>query len=197
MRAGLSSALFTTTQRRLLSLLFGQPARAFGKNELIQLSGGGSGAVQREVQRLVESGLVTERALDRRKQVQANPSSPIFAELCSIIDKTSGIAVQLRAVLEPLAPRLRLALLFGSVAKGSDRADSDVDLLVVSDALQLEDLYRATAPLELRLGRRISPTLYTCREFTERRDKNNPFLAKVLSGQNEALFGEIDGIEGA
>src|SRR5690349_17600257 len=84
---GLADALFSRTQQRVLGLLFGQPHRAFYANELIQLAGGGSGAVQREVARLVQSGLVTVRVVGNQKHYQANAASPLFAELEGIVVK--------------------------------------------------------------------------------------------------------------
>ncbi len=194
---GLAAALFTATQRRVLTLLFGQPERCFGKSELIELAGGGSGAIQREVARLVDSGLVHEVQREHRKWLQANPSAPIFAELCAIVDKTTGIAAQVGATLAPLAPHIRFATLYGSVAKASDRADSDVDLLVVSDTLHLEELYRALSALERRLGRSISPTIYSSVEFETRRRDKNPFLTKVLAGKHTVLIGRVDGVQAA
>jgi predicted nucleotidyltransferase len=190
---GLAAALFTTTQQRVLSLLFGQPERTFGKTELIRLAGGGSGAVQREVLRLVSAGLVNEESHQGRTSVQANAQAPLFAELCSIVDKTSGITAQVREALEPLSARIRFATMFGSVAKQSEHAGSDVDVLVVSDDLLLEDLFRAFAHVEEKLGRSLNPTLYTSEEFERRRHAQNPFLVKVLAGKHRILMGAIDG----
>jgi hypothetical protein len=80
-RTSLADALFTATQQRILGLLFGQPERSFYANELIALTGSGSGAVQRELARLAASGLVVARLIGRQKHYQANPDSPIFADL--------------------------------------------------------------------------------------------------------------------
>lgn len=88
----LSDALFSGTQQRVLGLLFGQPDRSFYANELIALVRGGSGAVQRELARLAQSELVTVRLLGKQKHYQANPQSPIFAELCGIAQKTMALA---------------------------------------------------------------------------------------------------------
>lgn len=195
--SGLASALFTQTQQRVLGLLFDQPERAFHLSELIALAGAGTGAVQREIVRLVASGLVSVLARDGRKAYKANERSPIFSELCSIVEKTSGVAEQLRRALAPLAKDIAMAILFGSVAKETDKADSDIDLLVVSEALLLEDIFRALGPVEERLGRRINPTLYTTAEFDARRRSNNPFVTKVLSGKHRVVLGELHGHQGA
>lgn len=187
----MASDLFSKTQQRVLGLLFGQPERAFHLSELISLSDGGTGAVQREVSRLAAGGLVSVTADHGRKTYRANQHSPIFHELCSIVEKTGGIAQQVRGAIAPLAKDITLAILFGSVAKGTDKADSDVDLLVVSDTLLLEDLFRNLAPVEERIGRPVNPTLYTAVEFDSRRRTNNPFLTKVLRGRHQVLLGSL------
>jgi len=181
-RTGIADALFSTTQQRVLGLLFGQPKRSFFTNELIGLVGAGSGVVQREVRRLVESGLVLSTRMGSQKHYQANPKAPIFKELRSIVTKTLGLAEILRAALVPLGDAVRLALVYGSVAKGNDTAHSDIDLLIVSDTLTLEQIYAALLPVEQQLGRRVSPTLYTVADFRSRQSKGNAFLTKVLAG---------------
>ena len=189
---GLADALFTTTQQRLLTLLFGQPGRSFFASELIRLTGSGSGAVQRELMRFASSGLVSVTSLGRRKHYQANPACPVFEEVRGIVRKTLALAEPIRRALEPLAGRVRLALVYGSVAKGTDTAGSDVDLLIVADGLMLEELYDALSPVESSLARRISPMLYTPREFDERIAARNPFLTNVLAGERVILIGEED-----
>ncbi len=191
-RSGMADALFSATQQRVLALLFGQPERSFFTNELIDLVGAGSGAVQRELRRLMESGLVTVKRHGNQKHFQANPMAPIFEELRGIVTKALGPAEALRAALMPLREAIRLALVYGSVAKRSDAAQSDIDLLIVSDALTLERIYEVLTPVEAQLGRRVSPTLYTVAEFRRRRARGNPFLDKVLAGKTIRLMDDRD-----
>jgi predicted nucleotidyltransferase len=185
----LADALFTTTQQRLLALLFGQASRSFFASELIALTGSGSGAVQRELKRLASSGLVTVRRIGKQKHYQANPDCPVFAELCSLARKTVAMVEPIRRALEPLADGIELALLYGSMVKGTDTAGSDIDLLLVADDLTLETLYGALAPVESVLDRRISPTLYTRTEFETRRTAGNAFLNRVFEGEHLVLIG--------
>jgi predicted nucleotidyltransferase len=193
-RTGLADALFSATQQRVLALLFGQPERSFFTNELIGLVGAGSGAVQREVRRLAESGLVTIRKVGNQKHYRANPEAPIFQELCGIVTKTLGPAEVVRAALQPLGNEINMALIYGSVASHSDTALSDIDLLLVSDSLALEEVYAALTPAEQQLGRRISPTLYNLEEYRKRRTSENPFLTKILQGKIVLLRGDPDAI---
>jgi predicted nucleotidyltransferase len=191
--SNLASALFSTTQQRVFKLLFGQPHRSFFATELIGLTGSGSGAVQRELQRLTESGLVTVTHLGTQKHFQANPNAPVFAELRGIVLKTVGLVEPLKAALLPMRPQVQLAVVYGSIAKGSDTASSDIDLLIVSDELTLERLYGALAPAERELARKISPTLYTTEEFRRRRKAKDSFVTKVLTGEHIVLVGDERG----
>lgn len=191
-RTSVADALFTATQQRMLSLLFGQPGRSFFTKELIDLAGGGSGAVQRELGRMQQSGLIVQTLRGNQKHYQSNPDAPIFAELCSIVAKMLGPADILRVALAPIAERVPLALLYGSVATRRDTAHSDFDLLLVSDTLTLEEVYQALAPAEKQLGRPVNPTLYTQAEWRKRLAQRNPFLTRLLAGETIALIGDKD-----
>src|SRR3546814_82111 len=106
----IADALFTATQQRVLALLFGQPGRSFFTLELIELAGGGGGAVQRELARLHQSGLVVQTTVGNQKHYRANAAAPIFSELCSIVAKTLGPAEVLREALGFIADQVQLAL---------------------------------------------------------------------------------------
>jgi predicted nucleotidyltransferase len=188
----LADALFSTTQQRVLGLLFGQPERSFYATELIGLAGAGSGAVQRELARLEQSGLVTVRRLGTQKHYQANPESPLFRELASIARKTVGLAEPLRQALAPLASRVIAAFVYGSVAKRRDTAASDIDLMVVSDRLTYADVFGALEPLTAKLGRTINPTVYSSRELARRRKEENAFVTRVLAQPKVWIIGTED-----
>lgn len=191
-RISVADALFTTTQQRVLALLFGQPQRSFFTQQLIELAGGGRGAVQRELERLQQSGLIVQSTQGNQKHYQANPSAPVFAELCGIVGKLLGPADILRDALGSIADKVQLALLYGSSAAHRDTAHSDFDLLLISDDLTLEEIYEALTPAEKRLGRPINPTLYTRGEFRKRLERRNPFLIKLLTGETMPLMGNKD-----
>ena len=192
--ANLSDALFTATQQRVLGCLFGQPGRSFSISELIQTTGAGSGAVQRELARLSGSGLLSVEQLGKQKLYRANPASPIHDEIVAIVRKTFGLAIPLRDALMPLADRLHAAFVFGSVAKGSDTASSDIDLMLISDALTYADAMAALHPLMERLGREINPTLYTRAELRKRIAEGNSFVTRVLAQPRLWLIGNDDAL---
>ena len=188
-RTSLADALFSTTQQRVLAYLFGQPERSFFATELIELTSGGSGAVQRELARLEQSGLVTITRMGTQKHYQANPKSPIFAELCAIAQKTVGLAEPLREALAPLAKRITAAFVFGSVAKRSDTAASDIDVLVLSDSVDYVDVFAALQSAEAKLGRTVNPTVYSPADWRKKRKSGNAFVVKVAAHPKLFLIG--------
>ncbi|MBV9497015.1 MAG: MarR family transcriptional regulator [Acidobacteria bacterium] len=197
MSSGVADALFTRTQQRVLAVLFGNPERTFFRNEIIRRTAAGSGAVHRELARLEASGLVTVAAVGNQKHYQANPDSPIFADLRALVVKTVGVADPLRRALEPLAERIRFAFIYGSVARGEDRVTSDIDVLLVTNDVALEELYGRLAPVEGQLGRRIHPTLYTEKEYRSRRTRKAAFLEKVVAGKRIWLIGNDEVLDAA
>ena len=189
-RISLADALFSGTQQRVLALLFGQPERSFYANELIALARAGSGAVQRELARLAKSGLATVQVTGNQKHYQANRASPIFQELCGVVRKTMGLAEPLREALAPLANRINAAFVYGSVAKRSDSASSDIDLMIVSNDLTYADLYEALEAVSQQLGRKVNPTIFTPSELSKRVASGGAFVKRVLEQPKVWLKGD-------
>jgi predicted nucleotidyltransferase len=188
-RKSLADALFTKTQQRVLRVLFGQPDRSFYASELIRDAGTGSGAAQRELARLEDSGLIVARRIGNQKHYQANAKSPLFAELRNIVLKTVGLAEPLRDALKPVASNIRVAFVYGSVAKATDQAASDIDLMVVSDNLSYADVFGALDKLSRALGRNVNPTVYSAAEFSKRAKNENAFITRVLQGPKVWVIG--------
>jgi predicted nucleotidyltransferase len=191
-RKGLADALFTTTQQRVLGLLFGRPDRSFYASELIRLAGTGSGAAQRELARLEASGMVVSRRVGHQKHYQANTDAPLFGELRSIVLKTIGLAEPLRAALKPMSQSIRVAFVYGSVAKATDRAASDIDLMILSDSLSYAVVFGALERAATQLGRQVNPTVYTTEEFTKRTRSGNAFVTRVLEQPKIWIIGSED-----
>jgi predicted nucleotidyltransferase len=179
-RKSLADALFTKTQQRVLRVLFGRPERSFYASELIRDAGTGSGAAQRELAKLEGSGLIVARRIGHQKHYQANAASALFSELRNIVLKTVGLAEPLRDALNPLSSAIKTAFVYGSVARATDRAESDIDLMVVSDTLTYADVFGALERVARTLGRQVNPTVYTVAEFSKRAREENAFLTKVL-----------------
>ena len=192
--SSLSGALFAKTRRRLLGLLYGNPGRSYFANEIVRLADSGTGAVHRELATLEAAGLVTVSRVGNQKHYRANRASPIFEELRGIVVKTFGVADVLREVLAPLAAKIRAAFIYGSVAKGNDTATSDIDLMVISDAVTYADLFAFASDAEARLGRKVNPTIYTPRELRRKLAAGNAFATRVLDQPKVFVVGSEDGL---
>ncbi len=173
----------------MLALLFGQPERRYQSAELIRLVGGGTGAVHRQLTRLAAAGLLTVTRSGNQKHYQANPASPVFDELCALVVKTVGLVEPLRQALAPLAPRIRAACVYGSVARGVDRSTSDIDLLIVTDDLTYDEVFRALQRAEAVLARPVNPTLMSIREWRTKRRRGNSFAGRVAAGDRLFVVG--------
>ena len=176
----LAHAIFSDPQARLFRWLFGQPERSFFLNELLRLSGLSSASLQRELKRLSESGVLQSRRMGNLRVFKANPASPLYPELVSLTRKTCGVPAVLMQGLEQLASKLSLALVYGSVAKQEDTSTSDIDLMLAGVDLTLAEVLQHLQAAEIALGRKVNPTLYTIKEFEQRRPDPDSFVSKVL-----------------
>jgi predicted nucleotidyltransferase len=187
-----ADALFPKVRQRVLTVLFGSPDRSYYTNEVIGLAQSGAGAVQRELAGLAEAGLLTVRKQGNQKHFQANAASPVFAELRGLVLKTMGLADVVRSALAPLAPQIALAFVFGSIAKQQDTAQSDVDLLVVSDTLGYGEVFAALEGASQTLGRTINPALYSGADFRARQAGDNAFINRLMQQPKIWLIGQAE-----
>lgn len=192
--SGFSNVLFSKTQQGLLGLLFGQPQRSFYLKELIGVLGMGRGTVQRELSHLVESGLVTVTSVGNQRHFQANPASPIFHELHAIVIKTFGVADVIRNGLLGVAYRIKVAFIYGSVAKGTDTAGSDIDVMVISDSVSYGEVLERLSSVDQKLGRPVNPVVFATKEFVSRMASDNAFVTRVMEQPKIMLIGTEDDI---
>ncbi|MHB1034422.1 MAG: nucleotidyltransferase domain-containing protein [Pirellulales bacterium] len=185
----LSATLFGKTRRAVLALLYGHADEAFYLREIVRVAGLGLGAVQREVKGLTQAGIIRRTARGHQVYYQADAECPIFAELRSVVTKTSGIGDVLRAALAPLADQIRLACIYGSVARGKEVRGSDVDMLVVGD-VAFSDVAVALGRKQRELGREINPTVYPPAEFRAKMAAGHHFLTQVARGTKVFLIGD-------
>lgn len=190
---GAAEALFTPVQAATLALLFGHPDQRFATGEIIQRIGRGSGAVQRQLAALLAAELVTVTQVGNQRHYQANRRSPVFAELHGLMLKTAAFVVPLRDALMTLGSEIHAAFVFGSVAAGTAKAESDLDLLVIKrDGASLDHaaLYEALQPAEASLQRRVEPVLMTETDWRQKRRSAGSFANRVAAGPLISVLGE-------
>jgi predicted nucleotidyltransferase len=186
----LSDALFSKTQQKVLGLLFTKPDQSFFANEIVRWAGLGKGTVMRELEKLHAVGLINRTPIGNQSHYQANPACPIYSDIAAIVRKTFGIGDCLKVALAPLHNQITRAFIYGSIAKGEANTGSDVDLMLIGDALSYSDVMELLAPAETLLGRSINPTLYTPQDFAAKLAAGNHFLHRVMEQARIPLWGE-------
>lgn len=191
----LDELLTSSTRARLLSILLTHPSQEYYLRELHRRSGQSLRAVQHELARLERLGLVLTQRRGREKFYRANDKHPLFMDLKRIIYKTTGLGAVLQSVLHG-AKGIETAFVYGSVAKGGERATSDVDLMVVGNP-NSGQLHRALAEAENSLGREISLTVMSPEEWRERRRSRDGFVTELLKSKKIVLVGDEQALRGA
>lgn len=179
--SAIGDALFGKTQQQVLGLLYGKPENSYYLNEIVRLANIGKGTVVRELEKLRAAGLITSTRRGNQIHYRANINNPVFNELRSIVCKTFGLADVVNEALLPAIQKIDMAFIYGSIAKGDEHAESDIDVLIVADATSYTEIFDLLGNAEQRLRRIINLSLYTSKEFNERRDGNQSFIQRVLN----------------
>ena len=185
----LSETLFGKTRRGVLAILYGHIDEAFYLRQLARVSGGGMGAVQREVKVLAASGIIVRTGKGRQTYYQANPNCPIFDELKNIIMKTAGISDLAKVALTPLAERIQIAFVYGSLSRGDENSRSDVDIMIVGD-VTFAEVVESLSPVQQKINREINPTVYPGKEFQNKLAAGHHFIKSVYEGEKLFLIGD-------
>lgn len=171
--------LLPRTRQGILAATLVTPQKAWYASELARRLGVPSSSLQRELRNLTGAGILTAHRQGRMSYYQANADSPLFTELRGLMLKTAGLVDVLFDALQPLAGKVQYAFIYGSIARGTEQPDSDIDLMVVGSISPLELSKPLRKATEL-LGRPINPTVYTVAEYARKRAARDRFLAAVL-----------------
>lgn len=193
--SSVADVLFSPGQQRVLALLFGQPKRRYQSAEIIRLADSGTGSVHRLLKRMAAAGMVTVDKVGNQKHYQANPASPVFDELTSLVRKTVGLRAPLQAALAPFEARIATAFVYGSIAKGTENAGSDIDLMVIADELDYSELFGAMPDAEALLARPVNPNLMTRAEWQGKRAVSDSFAARIASQPKLFIIGDENDLD--
>jgi predicted nucleotidyltransferase len=185
----ISQTLFGKTRRAVLSLLYSHVDEAFHLRQIVRVAGVGLGAVQRELKLLSDAGIIQRIVRGRQVYYQANRQCPVFGELKALVIKTVGIAAIVQAALAPLADRIRIAGIYGSIARSEEHRGSDVDLLVVGK-VTFAEIVSALDQAQKTINREINPTVYPVDEFQSKLSAGHHFLSTIVEKPMFFLFGD-------
>ncbi|MFC5323938.1 nucleotidyltransferase domain-containing protein [Bradyrhizobium oligotrophicum] len=195
-KLNISDALFSSTQQRVLGLLFGNPERSFYTSEIVKRTRAGTGAVERELSRLLRSGLVSVSKVGNQKHYRADRESPVYEDLRGLVLKTFGLSEPLREALASYAEKIDAAFVYGSVAKRTDTARSDIDVMVIGDDLSYTDLFAAFQQAETILGRQVNPTFLSRDDWRRKLAQKDSFIDKISMQPKIFLYGSEEQLHG-
>lgn len=190
--ASTAAFLLGQTRSAVLGALFLHPDSSLHVRELARLTGASPGSLHRDLRAMAELGLLVRQEVGRQVHYRANVDSPIFTELSGLLRKTAGVVDVLRDALAPVADKIERAFIYGSIARGTEHAHSDVDVMIVGD-VDFGEAIVALAPAQDKLRREINPTLFTKREFEAKRKQRDSFVAQVWKGPKLWLIGDDTG----
>jgi predicted nucleotidyltransferase len=187
----LCSGLFGKTRQAVLALLFGRADSAFYTKQILDAVKIGRGTVQRELKNLTDTGIIIREVQGRQVYYHANEKCPIFNELKSIVRKTFGVADVIRQSLASSARKIRVAFIFGSIARSADDRRSDIDLMVVG-RISFGDVVSLLGPAEAKLSREINPVVYPIAEYKRKVREDHYFVKTVLEEEKIFVIGDED-----
>jgi predicted nucleotidyltransferase len=184
-----TNILFSKVRQRVLGLLIGQPQRNFYTNEIIRLTQMGHGVVQRELEKLVQAGVLTFVFVGNQKHYKVNEKALLYEEIRGIVLKTMGLTDVLLQALKSCTKIIDIAFIYGSIAKHSETESSDIDVLLIGQDLTYIDIFNALSAAEMQLKRKINPTIYSHEEWHKRCVSDNHFVKNILTQPKIFLIG--------
>jgi predicted nucleotidyltransferase len=166
-----------------------RPDERFHVRELERLTGISAGSLHRELKAMSEAGLLIREQQGNQVLYQADRSCSIFEELASIFRKTVGLAAELTTALEPIADRIGLAFVFGSMASGKQHARSDLDICVQGE-VELIDVVTAVGPLQESLRREINPVVMSAKQFASDLANQERFAERLVAEPKIFVIGD-------
>lgn len=185
--SSLADIIGSKSRSEIFRLLFERPGTELYLRELHRQSGLSIRPIQEELAKLKEVGLVKVRIDGNRVYYSANTEHPLFPEIRSLVEKTSGVEVLLREALSD--SEIQFAFIFGSVASGTASPKSDLDLLVIGD-LGLRKLTVLLRGMTNRIGRLVSPHVMTAQEFNRKVHEKDHFISTVMKAKKIFVIGD-------
>ena len=185
----LAKILSSRVRAEIFRLLFGCTSPELHNREIVRRAGLSESAVRQELGKLTRLDLIVRRKDGNRIYYKANKSHPLYQDIKQMVLKTNGLVDILNSVLPK--PEIHVAFVFGSLAKGTETATSDIDIMIIGE-IGLRKLSRLLAGISEQLGRELNPHVMTVIEYKKRLKTNDHFVTHVLSGSKLFVVGTKD-----
>jgi predicted nucleotidyltransferase/DNA-binding HxlR family transcriptional regulator len=188
----LAELLSSRARAEIFRLLFSGTGEELHVREIERRSGLNDSTLRQELRKLVRLDIVQSRRDSNRVYYSAKTENPLYPEIRNLVLKTLGLADVLKSAL--LDKRVRMAFVFGSIARGEEKAGSDVDLMVIGQ-LGLRDLSRLLSGVEEKIGREVNPHVLREEEFRKRLRAKEHFVSRVMESPKIFIIGSHHELE--
>lgn len=186
--SSLSSILFSDYRSRVLGLLLLHPERTYYLREIARITGTVPGTLKRELDKLLEVGLITVKKVGNQNHYRANQDCPVYVDLANVLRKTSGINDVIMNAILPLSENLQNVFIYGSMASGKENVKSDIDLMLIGD-INYKEVVQLLHPLQEQLGREINPKILSVKEWSKLIKDNGAFIQDVMNKPKLFIIG--------
>jgi len=181
---------FTKNQTLILEIFFSDPEKSCYLRELGRIIGKEPGVFQKDINKLVESSILTSEYRAKSRFFKLNKNHPLYKELKSIFFKTVGAEGRLREILKSIK-NIKIAFIFGSFAGGKEDSFSDIDLMVIGNPNE-DILISKISKLESQLDREINYHIFSPDDWRKAIRKKDSFIENILSQPKIFLVGNKD-----
>jgi DNA-binding transcriptional ArsR family regulator len=190
----LDELLGSRLRAKILGWLLSHPDERYFGRQLAELIKENSANTSRELLRLTKLGILTCQVQGRQKYYQVNKKGSVFSELRGLVLKTSGLAGVLKTALKPLIKKIKAAFIYGSFAANSEKADSDVDVMIIGSCT-FGEVVDSLGKAQEKLGREINPSVYPVDEFKKKISTGHHFIKSVIAEPKIFIVGDEDELE--
>lgn len=190
----ITSFLFPEYRQKVLGLLLLHPETRYHVREIARLTNTAAGSLHRELSKLAKAQVLIREVSGNQVYYQANSTFPIFEELASILRKTSGLVDVLANALIPLAEKIAVAFVFGSVGSGAENKGSDVDVLIIGE-LSFSDAVTALYSAQAIVDREINPKVYQRAEWKKLVNNKDAFVQEILNKPKLFIIGTVNDLK--
>jgi predicted nucleotidyltransferase len=185
----LAEILSSKIRAEIFRLLFGTNDNSLYMRDIERRSGFAIGTIQVELKKLFNLDLVLKRIDGNRTYYRANKNHPLYDDIHNLVLKTTGLVDVLKNALD--TEKIILAFVFGSLARGEELAESDIDLMVVGN-LGLRSVSKLLTGIEGKILREINPHVYSKEEFIEKVKEKDHFVSQIVEGPKIFIISRED-----
>lgn len=190
----LSATLASGAMARVLIDLAVHPEDAPHGREIQRRTGLTPRSLKTELARLESLGVVRRRPEGRLVRYELVESNPRWSALRGLIRELADPVDVVRNALADV-PGIEAAFVFGSIARGDARPDSDVDLFILGADIPDRVLYRGTIEAGILMDREVNPVQMTREELAGRIEAGSSFIENVFRGPKVWLAGSQSDLE--